>query len=141
MLYGRGVLLIFTVSLILTVTISANGQDAKPKLYVWDFSMTDGSQTNNTARLTLDFEEAIIKTGKYQVLERRRYDRLMAHRKNEIGIQNLEKLSPQTQKELRTIEAEIVVFGVVDDDVDGGQYTVSVSLQKFDSTIIGRDSV
>jgi hypothetical protein len=42
---------------------------------------------------------------------------------------------------LKVARAEAIVFGSVDHDVESGEYKVSVSLQRFDSTKMLADSV
>ncbi|MGH9822005.1 MAG: CsgG/HfaB family protein [Blastocatellia bacterium] len=113
----------------------ANAQGAQERVYIWDFTDRDGKQTDLTTRLTAEFEEALSKAKCYQVLERRQFDRLLAHIKNEKAIIDLNDISKASRVEVRTItNAQIVVFGRVDDDLDSGQVKISVSLQRFDST-------
>jgi phosphoribosylformylglycinamidine (FGAM) synthase PurS component len=119
----------------LGLAIASNGQQAKERVYVWDFVDNNGRQTDLTERLTSEFEEVLTQGKCYQVLERRRFDRLLAHIKNEKAIADLNGISKSSMGEIQKItNAQMVVFGKVDDDVESGQIQVTVSLQHFDSS-------
>jgi hypothetical protein len=124
-----------TVLLILVLAIWANGQTPKERVYVWDFVDNKGQRTDLTDRLTLEFEEALNRAKCYQVLERRQIGKLLDHIKNEKAVADLDDISKKSQGEIKKItNAQIVVFGKVDDDIDSGQIKISVSFQHFDSS-------
>lgn len=133
MLKMRIILLAVLLSLVFVPWV--RGQGSKERVYIWDFVNNDGQQTDLTARITSEFEEALIEAKCFQVLERRRFDKLLAHIKNEKAIADLNDISRVSQGEVKKItNAQVVVFGRVDDDVDSGQIKISVSFQHFDSS-------
>ncbi|MGH9837731.1 MAG: tetratricopeptide repeat protein [Blastocatellia bacterium] len=134
----------------LLFSLSVKGQASKAKLYVWNFiaSSTNftasGTNLNSLAeKLTSEFEEALVKSRCYQVLERRNYNELVRHVANEKMIGTLKELSHQSQEKLQENleKAQIVVFGRVAHDVESGEFKVSVSFQRFDSVKELVDSV
>lgn len=126
---------LFAAMLSLVLVPCVNGQGPKERIYVWDFVDDKGQQTSLTARMTLEFEVALTQAKCYQVLERRQFDKLLAHIKNEKAIADLNDISKRTQDEVKKItNAQIVVFGKVDDDIASGEYKISVTFQNFDSS-------
>jgi hypothetical protein len=126
---------ILVVLLSLVLTTLANAQGSKGRVYVWDFVDNKGQQTDLTHRLTSEFEVALNQANCYQVLERRQFDQILQHIKNERAIADLNDLSKSSQGELRKItNAQIVVFGKVDDDFASGEYKIIVTFQNFDSS-------
>ncbi|HXU39715.1 MAG TPA: CsgG/HfaB family protein [Blastocatellia bacterium] len=114
---------------------SVNAQAPKERVYVWDFVDTHGQQTSLTGRMTLEFEEALTQARCYQIVERRQFDRVLAHIKNEKAIADLNDISKASQGEVRRItNAQIVVFGKVDDDIASGEFKITVTFQRFDSS-------
>ena len=126
---------LLAVLLSLVLTPWGNSQPPKERIYVWDFVDDKGQKTDLTKDLTLEFEEALSHTSCYEVLERKVFDRLLAHIKNEKAITDLSNISKESQEEVKKItNAQIVVFGEVDDDIDSGEIKISVTLQRFDSS-------
>jgi hypothetical protein len=114
--------------------VAARGQDSQARVYVWNFT-ADKTELNDLAdKLTLEFEEALAQSNCYQVLERRDFPQLIKHATNENEISSLSELSRGAQQELRMSKAQIVIFGKVLHDVKSGEYRVSTSFQRFDST-------
>jgi tetratricopeptide (TPR) repeat protein len=112
-----------------------NGQTQKERVYIWDFVDNKGQQTDLTDRITSEFEEALNQAKCYQVVERRRFDKVLAHIKNEKAIADLNDLSKSSRGEVKKItNAQIIVFGKVDDDIASGEYKISVTFQNFDSS-------
>ena len=133
MLNAKTLMLAVLLSLVLPFWM--NGQTPKERVYVWDFVDNNGQQTELTDRITSEFEEALIQAKCYQVVERRNVDKLLAHIKNEKAIAELDDLSKKSQGEVKKItNAQIVVFGKVDDDVASGEYKITVTFQHFDSS-------
>jgi hypothetical protein len=109
-----------------------SGRLNNERVYIWDF-VDNGHQTDLTASLTSEFEEALIQKNCYQVLERRVFDKLLAPIKNEKVITDLRDISKANQSEIKKItNAQIVVFGEVYDDINSGILRISVSFQHFD---------
>lgn len=119
----------------LTVTalacVLAHAASAKPAVYVADFFTRDREVTPLTMKLTGDFEVALGSTNKYEILERRDFDKLRAEAKNEAAIAEVSGLSAELVSALKTKNAEMVVFGEVFDDIDSGQVSVTVSFVTF----------
>ena len=127
--------LMLAVLLSLALTTWVNAQESKGRVYVWDFVDNKGQQTDLTDRLTSEFEVALNQAKCYQVLERRRFNKVLAHIKNEKAIANLDGISKESQGEIKKItNAQIVVFGQVDDDIASGEYKISVTFQNLDSS-------
>jgi|GEM_PF-4590467 hypothetical protein len=111
-----------------TFTALATDQQ-RQMVYVWDFTdRTSLQRTELTDNFTHDFEEALSSCDNYQVLERRRVDRLLEHAKNE---QSTTQLSPTNASILKLQGAQMVVFGEVFDDKESGQLKVSVTFEDF----------
>lgn len=123
-----------TILLSLIFTLQANGQDSKVKLYVWRFTADKANLDGLADKLTGEFEEALVKSRCFLVLERRDYAALARRAENEKMIGILPELSSQSQTELRIARAQIVVFGKIVHDVESGEFKVTVSFQRFDST-------
>lgn len=118
----------------------AFGQDLKRNLYVLPF---DGKALENqdgdlTKKLTEEFEESLIQSKCFQVLERSLYGRLFEQREAEESRTNLSEAS---KKRLQQINAEIVVFGAVLDDKKSGEFRISVSLKRLDTVILDQQSI
>ncbi len=107
---------------------------AKPKVYVIDFTTRDLAKNTQTANFTRDFEQALVQAGCYTVLESREFSRLLTELDRERAIADVADLSKSALDGLKTQQAEMVVFGEVFDDIDSGQVNVTVTFQKFDRT-------
>lgn len=105
-----------------------------PNVYVVDFTTRDLQKNALTAKFTHDFELALAQAGCYGVLESSEYSRLLTELDRERGIADIGQLSDSALSNLKTEQAEIVVFGEVFDDVDSGQVNITVTFQKFDRT-------
>ncbi len=110
-------------------------------IYVWDFSVSDASIRELANMLTNDFETELINSGLYTVLERRRYSRVLAHRNMENKITEIQNLPAISMDSLRANKAEVVIFGEVKDDINSGQYEVSVTFQNLSEVILRKGSI
>lgn len=110
-------------------------------VYVWDFATRDSKTNTLTTSFTEEFEEALIKSRQCRVLERRNYARLFAQKENENGILNLEQISKSKIENLKFLQAEVVIFGEIFDDTDGGHLKISVSVQDFQANILAKESI
>ncbi|MGZ5441089.1 MAG: hypothetical protein ACXW5U_04985 [Thermoanaerobaculia bacterium] len=116
--------------LFLLVVLSLRSHAAE-NVVVWDFASRDGEKDKTTESLTYEFEEALSENCSYDVLERRKLDRLQAVIKNEKALQDIGELTAGGSTELRRLGVSLVVFGEVYDDVDSGEVIVTVTFQDF----------
>jgi hypothetical protein len=134
MLNAKTSMLAVLLSLVLGLSTWISGQEMKERVYIWDFDDRTGKNPKLTERITKAFEEALIQARCFQVLERRQFDKLLAQSRNEKAISDLNDISKKSLGEVKRItNAQIVILGEVDDDVDSGQFKITVSLQRFDS--------
>jgi len=110
-------------------------------VYVWDFSVNDSSIKKIGNMLTNDFETELINSGLYTVLERRRYNRVLAHQNLENQIGEVQSLPAASMDTLRAIKAGAVIFGEVKDDIDSGVYEVTVTFQSLNEVILRKGSI
>lgn len=110
-------------------------------VYVWDFSVSDTSIKKIGVQLTNDFETELINSGLYTVLERRRYNRVLAHQNLEKKIAEIQNLSDASIDSLKAIRAGAVIFGEVKDDIDSGVYEVTVTFQSLNQIILRKGSI
>ena len=110
-------------------------------VYVWDFSVNNAEMREVALMLTSDFETELIQSNLYTVLQRRRYDKVLAHQKMEDRISGVDGLSKQSKDSLQAIKAQIVVFGEVIDDIEDGRIEVKVSFQSLNSIILREGKV
>lgn len=110
-------------------------------VYVWDFSVSDSSIKEIGTMLTNDFETELINSGLYTVLERRRYNRVLAHQNLEKKIADIQNLPSAAMDTLKANRAGVVIFGEVKDDIESGVYEVSVTFQNLNEIILRKGSV
>ncbi|NNE76665.1 MAG: hypothetical protein HKN31_06280 [Pricia sp.] len=150
--YGRnnGIRYHWTVILIFIFGILCSGKSYAlfPSLsnndsivYVWDFTVSNGSIKEIGAMLTNDFETELINSGLYTVLERRRYNRVLAHQDLEKKIADIQNVPSASMDSLRANRAEVVIFGEVKDDIESGVYEVTVTFQNLNEVILRKGSV
>ena len=133
----------------LQLVATAQAQNTKTNIYVWDFKTDDETIKKYAEKFTDDFETELIKLEKYAVLQRRSHNLVLVHRSMENAISNVKNLPSETVDKLKTIRAEIVVFGELTEDKDSGVYEVTVFFQnlsngqipKKESVIIARDQI
>ena len=116
--------------MILAVPLAAQ---SGPNVYVVDFTTRDLKKNAQTAKFTHDFEQALVQSSCYQVLESD-VSRLLTELDREQAIADISQLSSTALKNLKAKQASMVIFGEVFDDVDSGQVSVIVTFQKFDRT-------
>ncbi|MCL4709097.1 hypothetical protein KJ068_28375 [bacterium] len=109
-------------------------------VYIWDFITRDGDINDLTTSFTDEFEEALIQTRYYKVLERRNYARLFSQKEIEKGIMGIEQISKPKIENLKALEANMVIFGELFDDTEAGQLKVSISIQSFSGQIVIKES-
>ncbi|MFD1163817.1 hypothetical protein [Hwangdonia seohaensis] len=122
-----GLILIVATQLVVTV----QAQNSKTNVYVWDFKTGDETIEKYAEKFTDDFETELIKLDKYTVLQRRNHNLVLAHRNMENAISNVKNLPTETVDKLKTIKAEMVVFGELMEDTDSGIYEVTVFFQNL----------
>ena len=110
-------------------------------VYVWDFGVSDSSIKEIAIMLTNDFETELINSGLYTVLERRRYNRVLAHQNLESKIADMKNMPPSAIDTLKANRAGVVIFGEVKDDIDSGVYEVTVTFQNLNEVILRKGSI
>ncbi len=88
------VISLFFISGILSTMAPIIAQpNEKLHVYVWDFGVSNDSLNTFGTSFTNDFESQLVNLEKYVVLERRRYDRIMAHQDMENQISDIRNIS------------------------------------------------
>jgi len=131
-------------SLWLVVLATPLTAESGPNVYVVDFTTRDLEKNAQTAKFTHDFEQALVQSSCYKVLESD-VSRLLTELDRERAIADISQLSSSALANLKAKQASMVIFGEVFDDVESGQISVTVTFQKFDrsktlikSTLIAR---
>ncbi|MEW4922909.1 hypothetical protein [Algibacter sp. 2305UL17-15] len=119
------------LSFVLFVSIQLMGTGQAQNVYVWDFKTKDPTIKKFAEKFTDDFETELIKLDNYTVLQRRNHNLVLVHRDMENAISNVKNLPAETVDKLKTIRAEIVVFGQLMEDVDSGVFEVTVFFQNL----------
>lgn len=101
----------------------------KLHVYVWDFSVSNDSLTTFGTSFTNDFESQLVNLEKYIVLERRRYDRIMAHQDMENQITDIRDMSSTSKDSLKVNKADAVFFGKLIFDNGSGEYELMIDFQ------------
>ncbi|GAB3659672.1 hypothetical protein GCM10028791_33160 [Echinicola sediminis] len=109
-------------------------------VYVWDFAVSHPEVKTIGQMLTDDFETELIGAGLYTVLERRNYNRVIAHRDLEKRISEVNNISAASLDSLKAVKADVVIFGQVIDDVQSGEYEVEVTFQGLNGVILRKAS-
>lgn len=121
----------FILLVIIQFTTSIQAQNTKTNVYVWDFKTNDDSIKKFAEKFTEDFETELIKLDNYTVLQRRNHNEVLAHRAMENTISNVKNLPADAVIKLKTIKAEIVIFGELMEDEESGIYEVTVFFQNL----------
>lgn len=100
-------------------------------IYVWDFTDRSFCTSDVTDKFTNDFELALSKYGSYTIVERRQIDTLLAQKEMESKVSDASKFSSAFRDQLKLHNADLVVFGTVYDDVDSGQYNITITIETF----------
>lgn len=86
------------------------------KIYIWDFKTDENEINDITKTITNEVEEIFSQINSCKILQRRKNARLEKQKQNEIEVLNVEGMSSGLKSQLRTIEAEKVLFGEVELD-------------------------
>jgi len=123
------------VNFVLLTSGFALGQSAKGlNVYVMDFTTRDRLKNDIATKFRYDFEESLIQYGNYNVLESRDYDRILSELDREKGIADVNGLSTASLDSLKAKQVQQLVFGEVFDDVESGQFNITITFQAFDRT-------
>lgn len=134
-------ILFFSLSAIILPTATLFAQNAKLKVYVWNFSVSNDSLSSYGDDFTNDFETELIKFEIYEVLDRRNLNRIMAKKDMEKNISKIENLSSESKNELKVKEADAVFFGDLKFDNSGGKYKLSVTLESLNGELLRKGSI
>ena len=140
---GHGlVLCILTASALLGSVSQAEDKSwQRLKVYVWTFDAATELMNPLAGLLTTEFEYALAAENCLDILERRDYDRLLAHKENEKAISRIASLPPQILDDLKSEKADAIIFGEIIDDLEGGEIRVSVTLEKLTGIKLKIESV
>ena len=106
--------------------------DEKLHVYVWDFNVSNDSLTKFGTSFTNDFESQLVNLEKFVVLERRRFDRIMAHQDMENQISDIRNMSSNSKDNLVANRADAVFFGALIFDEDSGEFEITITLQDLE---------
>jgi curli biogenesis system outer membrane secretion channel CsgG len=67
-----------------------------------------------------EFEEKLVKSGCYAVLERRDFAAIAAQEQNNKSIESVSQMTPKIRQELELIKAQMVIFGKLSHGAAGG---------------------
>ncbi|TMU57460.1 hypothetical protein [Flagellimonas algicola] len=118
-----------------------NSGSERPALYVWDFSTEIPELKNVASELTSDFETELINLDRYRILDRRNYSRLVSVQKIEEEASDIKNLTNSSIDNLEVNKAEIVVFGELKENVNSGEYNLTVIFQKLNGEISRKSSI
>ena len=85
-------------------------------IYIWDFKTADNERNFVTNTLSNEIEDVLTQISSCKILQRRKYADIQKQIDNEIQISNVEGISSNLKNQLRTIQAERVLFGEVEQD-------------------------
>lgn len=134
-------ILFFSLAAIILPISTLFAQNAKLKVYVWDFSVSNDSLRRYGTDFTDDFETELIKFDIYEVLDRRNLNRIMIQKDMEKSISKIENLSTQSKNELKVKEGDAVFFGELKFDNSGGKYKLSITLEKLNGDLVRKGSI
>lgn len=115
-------------------------QTGEEVVYIWEFTTREGERNAITKSFTEEFKEALIQSQCCTILQRRCYARLLDQKRNEKSITSFQGLSESTLVDLKSLEAEMVVFGEVYDDSSSGQVKFSAQFETFTGNIYKKAS-
>lgn len=102
------------------LSISTNILTAQNNLcqnvYIWDFKTAGNERNFVTKTLSNEIEDILTQVNTCKILQRRKYADIQKQIDNEIQISNVEGISSYLKNQLRTIQAERVLFGEVEQD-------------------------
>jgi hypothetical protein len=123
------------------IEAQAVSRDNKLKVFVWDFTTSKLKKNELTGYLTEDFEEKLIQTKRFRVLERRKYAWLLKMVKTEKSVLSIEGIPKPALDSLEFLQADAVIFGEVRDDFEAKQRKITVKLQGFDGEVVDKQSI
>lgn len=85
-------------------------------VYLWDFKSSTNERNHVTKALSNEVEDILTQMNECKVLQRRIYSDIQKQVENETQISNVEGISYDLKKKLKTIQAERVLFGEVEQD-------------------------
>jgi hypothetical protein len=85
-------------------------------VYLWDFKSSKNERNFITTTLSNEVEDILSQLNKCKILQRRKYADIQKQVNNEIQISNVEGISYELKKKLKTAQAERVLFGEVEQD-------------------------
>ncbi len=134
--------MLFPLTGILEPMANVNAQGYEPThVYVWDFGVSHAHLGKYATVYRNDFETELIKLNRFTVLERRRYDRIMAHQDMENNISDIRKLSPNSRDSLKANKADAVFFGELIYHDESGKYQVKVTFQHLNGNILKQGDI
>lgn len=115
--------------------------EEKLHVYVWDFSVSDVSLNSFGASFRNDFESQLVNLEKYVVLERRRFDRIMAHQDMENQISDIRNMSSKSKENLTANRADAVFFGTLNFDDGSGEFELMITFQDMQGNNLKQGNV
>jgi hypothetical protein len=109
------------------------------KVYVWEFQSDTINDHGLMDSISDEFEEAVQDTGRYRLLERRQYNRLLSRRSDEII--DMHNLGNDDVRLLKGEGADAVFFGNIFNDSGSGTVRLTVTLESFAGAIEFKKSV
>ena len=85
-------------------------------VYLWDFKTKQNERNFVTNTLSNEVEDILTQVNKCKVLQRRNYVDIQKQVENEKQISNVEGISYDLKRKLKTIQAERVLFGEIEQD-------------------------
>lgn len=135
---------IFLSILVLMILNSIGFAQSKltDKNLIVNFESAEPDDHEFASRVTNEFQEALINTNCFKVLERSKLPLLKVQMNDELQIMLSEKNSNSAVfKELKTQNVEYLALGRIEKDTDGGNYRISVRIVDFESTILAYQSI
>ncbi len=125
--------MIRTILIILALFYPAPAAADNISAYVWDFATRKDEQTDLSANLTREFEEAISSlNSQFTILNGRDPNRFTSHRENVKTIQTLVGASQALVDEMKSFRVDQVIFGEVHDDVASGELVLTVTFETLE---------
>lgn len=132
--------ILFCLFQILLFSLNTFAQSDIGNIYVWEFATRDGERNDFTQSLTEEFEEALIQSQCCEILQRRIYSRLIDQKRSEKAVMKLDGAPESAISNLKSLEANVVVFGELYDDSNSGKVKVTINFESFDGRILKKAS-
>ncbi|MCI0616206.1 CsgG/HfaB family protein [bacterium] len=114
-------------------------------VYVWSFLppiSKDSTFKTIAAHFTNEFEDALVQTGTFVVMQRRNRPRIVEQLENEKKIMGLKQFSKNEIEALsKALKVDAVIFGEITDDIESGLLQIRVAAESFDERILTRESI